>query len=429
MRDLMFACAMLMAVPLAFFKPVIGYYLWGWTALLIPTGYFYGFMAQARLNFTLAILTLVLVVLGSVKWRDYQNNRVTWLYLIFLLHGTLAFALGYPGNPLNAYYYELLVKLMAFCLLMPLFVNSRLRMHVMLLVIVLGLGLHGLLDGLKTLATAGKHVIGGVSGSMLNDRNHLAVALVVALPIAYYLYLYSQNRFVRWGFLCVFGLLALAVMGSKSRGGFLALSVVGVWLIMTSRRKILTFLIVGLLGAAFLTYSPEQWSDRISTIQRVDQDESFMARVVAWKISSAVALGNPIFGGGFHAVQTQYVWDTFRMSQGLLGFVDTPVPEPTARAAHSIYFEIMGDTGFVGFFIFLTILFHAIYSRFAIKRMVNRLGPQYIWARDMADMLMLSIIAYMAGGAGVSLGYLEAIYIVIMLMEMLRVHVRNASTN
>lgn len=38
--------------------------------------------------------------------------------------------------------------------------------------------------------------------------------------------------------------------------------------------------------------------------------------------------------------------------------------------------------------------------------MTTRLGVHYQWARDMADMLMLSVLAYMVGGASVSLGYL-----------------------
>ena len=82
--------------------------------------------------------------------------------------------------------------------------------------------------------------------------------------------------------------------------------------------------------------------------------------------------------------------------------------------------------GFVGLFIFMAILLHALRSRFVIKRQLHSMGPQWLWARDMADMLMLGIVAYMAGGAAVSLAYFEVIYMVVMLMEMLRLHVARA---
>jgi hypothetical protein len=125
-------------------------------------------------------------------------------------------------------------------------------------------------------------------------------------------------------------------------------------------------------------------------------------------------------------VQVQAVWNEFLRAPSLLGFLNLPIPDFNAKAAHSIYFEIMGDMGFVGLFIFLGILFHAIRTRYVIKRQLKNMGPQWLWARDMADMLMLGIIAYMAGGAAVSLGYFEVIYMVVMLMEMLRLHVARA---
>lgn len=177
---------------------------------------------------------------------------------------------------------------------------------------------------------------------------------------------------------------------------------------------------------AFLAFAPEDITSRLTTIKEAGEDSSFMGRVIAWKISSAIALENPVLGGGFHAVQVQAIWDRFKMSPGLLGFLDLPIPEFSAKAAHSIYFEVMGDLGFVGLALFLFILLRALWSRLAIKRMTTQLGVSYQWARDMADMLMLAVLAYMVGGASVSLGYLEVIYMIVMLMELLRLHVTGA---
>ena len=151
-----------------------------------------------------------------------------------------------------------------------------------------------------------------------------------------------------------------------------------------------------------------------------------MGRVIAWQVSSAIALRNPVFGGGFHAVQVYYIWDAFKEAPSLLGFLNLPVPTFSAKAAHSIYFEVMGDLGFVGLGLFLLIMLRSISSRYSIKRMTATLGEPYQWARDMADMLMLSVLAYLVGGASVSLGYLEVIYMVVMLMELLRLHVARA---
>jgi len=423
MRDLMFAMMMLVAVPLAIARPFNAYMLWAWTAVVIPTSYFFGFMVNARLNFFFAILTLLLIALGRVPWKSYQANRVTWWYLVFLIHATFVFLFAYPGNRFNAEYYELFVKGLLFCLVMPFFVRERVHMHALIIVIVLGFGLHGVLNGLKTLASAGGHNVQGPAGTMIFDRNHLSTALALALPLLFYLFQQSSHRLIRLGFLGGFVLVALAIAGSGSRGGFIAMAVVAGWLVLTSRKRWSALALLAVMAVAFVGLAPEEWFSRLSTIETAGADGSFMGRVFAWQVSSAIALNNPIFGGGFHAVQVQGVWDQFKGAPSLLGFLNMPIPDWNAKAAHSIYFEVMGDMGFVGFFIFLGILLQAIRTRYVIKRQLKNMGPQLLWARDMADMLMLAIIAYMAGGAAVSLAYFEIIYMVVMLMEMLRLHV------
>ncbi|WP_374521898.1 putative O-glycosylation ligase, exosortase A system-associated [Hydrogenophaga sp.] len=429
MRDAVFALMVLCVLPLAIARPFNAYLLWGWTGLLVPTAYFYGFMTDARVNLTFAMLTLGLIVLGKVKWRDYQPNRVTWLYLLWALHATLAFLFAYGNNPYNAQYYEILIKGLLFALAMPFFVRERMHFHAMFIVIALGLGIHGVLNGLKSVASAGGHNMLGPAGTMLEDRNHLSTALALALPILFYLQTYAANRLLRIAYLGGFCLLVLAILGGGSRAGFIAVSVVGLWLVLTTRRKGLALALVMAAVVGFFAFAPEDITSRLSTIKEADEDSSFMGRVIAWKISSAIALANPVFGGGFHAVQVQTIWDTFKTAPSLLDLLNLPVPVFSAKAAHSIYFEVMGDLGFVGLGLFLFIMLRAIWSGLNIKRMAAQLGPSFQWARDMGDMLMLSILAYMVGGASVSIAYLELIYVIVMIMELLRLHLIRSMGN
>lgn len=426
MRDLAFALMVLAVLPLAMARPFNAYLMWGWTAMLAPTTYFYGFMMGARVNLVFALLTLMLLILGRVPFRNYQGNMVSWLCLWFAVHATLALWLGYAGNPHSERYYEFLIKGLLFVLVMPFFVRERVHFHVMFVVITLGLGIHGVLNGLKTIASAGGHLMEGPVGTILEDRNHLSTALAMALPLFLYLYTYAASRLLRFGYLGAFCVMVLAILGGGSRGGFVALSVVGMWLILTTRRKGLAlFLVVAAVGG-FFAFAPESIMERMSTIKAADEDSSFMGRVFAWRVSSAIALANPVFGGGIHAVQVQAIWDSFKESANLLGFLNLPVPTFRAKAAHSIYFEVMGDQGFVGLGLFMCILLRALWNRQAIKRITARLGASYQWARDMADMLMLAVLAYMVGGATVSVAYFEVIYMLVMLTELLRLHVTRA---
>lgn len=425
MRDLFFALAMVVLLPLALARPFNAYLLWGWTSSLLPTSFLFGFMAGARVNFIFAGITLVLVLLRRVDWSQYRFNWAVALYLVFLLHATVAWLTGYAGNVNNSKYYDILLKGLVFSMLMPMFVQSRMHFHALLLVLVFGLGLHGVIEGLKTVVSGGSHNMFGPSGSMLEDRNHLSTALAMVLPITYYLYLHSVNRLLRWGFLGVFVLIVLAIMGGGSRGGFLSLAVVAIWLIFTSRYPWRTLFIVAGLGLLLWQFVPDSVVARLETIGEANEDESFMGRVYAWKNSSAIALAHPFFGGGFHAVQVQDVWERFKDAPSLLDFLNLPPPYfEAAKAAHSVYFEVMGDLGFMGLLLYLTIFGLPILSRFSVKRMATRLGPDYLWARDLGDMLMLAVLAYVVGGAGVSVAYLEVAYVMTMLMAVLQVFLR-----
>jgi probable O-glycosylation ligase (exosortase A-associated) len=203
------------------------------------------------------------------------------------------------------------------------------------------------------------------------------------------------------------------------------MSVVGLWLVMTSRRKFLSLFVVLLAGCLILLVAPESWFSRMDTIDNAGQDGSFMGRVFAWKISSAIALQNPIFGGGLRAQQVYWVFEKFKDAPSLISIA----PEfavSYAVAAHSIYFEVLGDMGFLGLLIFLAIIGNAVVTRFEIKRLGKSLGPDYMWARDLTDMLTVAVVAYAVGGSAVSLAYFEIFYMVVMLQEILKQHLRDA---
>lgn len=423
MRDLMMLGAMFALVPMSLMNAYAAYLLWGWTGVMTPGNYLYGFMQPFRYNMLFAVITLCLIVLSRIRDKGrIRLTTTTMLLVLFGVHAICSATLGYAGNPFNWEYCVNLLKVLVFAFLMPLFMTSRLRIHAFLIALVLGLGLHGVLEGAKYLASGGGHHVVGIPMSMIGDNNHFAVALVMALPMAFYLFRYSRNAFVRLGFLGVSLLLVVAVIGTYSRGAFVCLTIVGGWFVISSNRKFYAAIVVSAAALAVVAMASNTWVDRIETIQNAGEDMSFMGRVSAWRASSAIALQHPFFGGGFHAVQVQYVWEKYRLSSGILPFVDMPEDfiRETARAAHSIYFEVLGDLGFVGFILFVSLLVNAQINCAKIRRLCDQIGPSVTWARNLANMLSISLIAYMVGGAAVTLGYYELVYILIMLIESIR---------
>jgi probable O-glycosylation ligase (exosortase A-associated) len=85
-------------------------------------------------------------------------------------------------------------------------------------------------------------------------------------------------------------------------------------------------------------------------------------------------------------------------------------PEPfRVHDVHSIYFEAMGEQGFIGFCIFMLLwLFTWLRARQVIHRCKN--DPDNKWAADLAAMIQVSLIGYAAGGAFLGLAYFDLPY-------------------
>lgn len=423
MRDIAMFLAMLALVPLAFMNSFNAYLLWGWTAMLSPAFYLFGFMQGLRYNLIFGVIALSLWVLGKVDLKGKLSaNSTTILLGVFTLHISLSALFSYENNYWNWTYYEGFIKSVIFALLMPVFVTTRLRLHALVLIICLAIGFHGVVEGLKMIASGGSHKVRGIPTTMMSDNNHFAVAMCMVMPILVYLMHNLKDRLARLGAMGGLGLTLLAVIGTSSRGGFLCLAVLAVWYALTSRRKILASALVILLAVLTVQLAPDSWFERMESIKTAEEDSSFMGRVIAWKVSTAVALANPIVGGGLHAIQSTQVWQEFMYRTDLLSFFPTPRPGLVPRAAHSIYFEILGDLGFVGLGLFVLLIVNAFLTARSIRKLVSG-RPELQWARDLSDALKLSLVAYGVGGAGVSLGYFDLFYVLIMLLEALRQHV------
>ena len=151
---------------------------------------------------------------------------------------------------------------------------------------------------------------------------------------------------------------------------------------------------------------PETWTSRMSTIKTYDQDASALGRINAWWNAWNLAVDRFPIGGGFGI----YELDVFARY--------APVPHDV-HAAHSIYFQILGEHGFAGLFLFLSIFVLAWLCGNDIVRK-TRQRKDFEWARDLAAMSQVSLIGYLSGGAFLSLGYFDLPYYVVVVLVLLR---------
>lgn len=409
-----------MLIPLAFSNAFVAYLLWGWSALIAVDSYLYGFMQGMRLNMTFGLIALLMILFkrDTLRGSSLKESPVFVLMVLLLMQATISASFAYPNNPKNWDLYDKIIKSFLFALAMPLVVVGRHRVHVFLVTLCLGLGFHGVIDGLKYLSSGGGHNVHGLI--KFGDNNHYAVMMVMIIPLFLYMGKYMSHRLVRFGMYACALLTIAAVIGTNSRGGLISLIAMGGWLVLTSRQRF-SGLLLFMCGALLVWWlAPDTWFSRMDTIGEAKQDSSFMARVEAWQVSSAIALHNPLTGGGLHAVQVQSVWAMFRGQVGLLPFVDIGLPSEIFRAAHSIYFEVLGDMGFVGLLLFLCILYTGMRNGRRTEALIGKRKSEFEWALDLSRTLSAVIFGFLIGGASVSLAYSEFIYIIVMLTEVLK---------
>src|SRR5690606_12107736 len=104
------------------------------------------------------------------------------------------------------------------------------------------------------------------------------------------------------------------------------------------------------------------------------------------------------------------------------GPIETPeIPEGSApKAAHNIYFQVLGDHGYVGLSIFLMILTSMLW----VNRR-NRLKAkkhQQLWCEKLSAAISLSLIGFCVTGANVSLAYFDLFYALAGIVSVISIY-------
>jgi putative inorganic carbon (hco3(-)) transporter len=305
--------------------------------------------------------------------------------------------------------WERVMKIQLMIFVMLYIVHDKRQIQVLMWVVTLSTAFFGIKGGIFTMRSGGELLVWGPEGSFIADNNSLALATIMTIPLLYYLHQQTINRWVRRGLFVSMLLCGLSVLGSYSRGGFVAIAAMSAFLWSKSRKKFIIGFALVLLVPLALAFMPEKWDQRMWSIEKYDQDASSMGRINAWKMAINLANDRPFVGGGFE-IYTKDVFDRY-----------APVPEDL-HAAHSIYFQILGEHGYVGLMFFLLLWFLAWRDASWIIRH-TRDQKDLQWALDLARMMQVSFLGYAVGGAFLSLAYYDVPYYLLALLVLTRVAV------
>ena len=400
MRDLVLGPIILAIVAYGLLHPWLGILGWTWVSIMNPHAYAW------RLNSVpVAAAIGISILIGLIVTRDRRNfflTRETITLMLFMawMCITLPFSFHFDQSyPL----WNRVMKIDLMILVAIVVLYSKQHIIWLAWLLVASLGFYGVKGGLFTLATGGSYRVWGPTNSYIEGNNEVALALIMIIPLMRFLQLISTSIWVKRALLASMVLCAAAALGSQSRGALVAIAAMTALLWWRSDSKITSAVALAIAGVALLSFMPDTWWDRMNTIQEYKDDASANGRINAWWMAWNLAKAN-FFGGGF-MVSTAQVFAMY-------------APDPSAvHAAHSIYFMVLGEHGFVGLALFLLIWFF-VWRSAGRLRTQGKKATNTEWLSHLGAMCQVSLVGYAVGGAFLSLSYWDLPYNILILIVL-----------
>ncbi|BBP02826.1 O-antigen polymerase [Sulfuriferula plumbiphila] len=402
MRDIFVFAVVFGTLPFILGKPYIGIYLWSWLGYMNPHRLAWGFAYNFPFAFIVAIVTLAALVFSREPRRvPWTRESIVLLMLILWMLVTTIFSL-YPQ--LAWLQMEKVAKIQLMIFLTMVLINTREKLETLVLIIALSLGFYGIKGGIFTIVHGGAYRVQGPYGTFIGGNNEMALALIMTIPLIWYLHLNAKKIWMRHSYTAAMFLCAIAVIGSQSRGALVGGVAMGVFLWLKTRNKLFTGLVMALAVVAILAIMPAEWHARMSTIDTYQNDASAEGRINAWWTAFNLSKDRPLVGGGF---------DTFQPA-----VFEAYAPDPyNVHDVHSIYFEMLGEHGYVGFGLFMLLAWLTWRKGARIIRECGK-DPERKWAADLARMLQVSMVGFASAGAFLGLANFDLYYHLIAIMVM-----------
>jgi putative inorganic carbon (HCO3(-)) transporter len=315
-------------------------------------------------------------------------------------------------------------KTMIFAAFVPLAIRSRVQIEAFVHTYVLSLAANFLPFGLKVLLTGGGYgqnlgLQGGNSG--LAEGGLLSTVCLMAVPLILFLgkhaLLIPKLPMMKLAYGGVAILAIATALGTYERSAIVGLFMLSIYMFLRSRRKFVFGILLGCMVVAIGFLAAQSWNARVSSIGNYADDGSAMTRIMMWKWTLGYSATHP-FGGGFDA----YGISTIMMPPDATnpgGYIQN------GRAYHSIYFEVLGDLGYPGLFMFLLVAASSVFSLIRLSRKCRKV-PDLVWVADMSDAVQSGMLVFLSSGAFVGIAFQPPFWYFVSMGVCLRAYVWHA---
>lgn len=425
MRDALIALVLLALAAVAFWRPWMMTFAYLYADLVQPQRLSYYLIQAVPVNFILGAAAVVFFLFD--KKKNLRIGGIQILLVLFTIWFTLTSNWALLNDSQVWEKWDAAWKSVLFAgVFMPMVLSTRRRIEAVLCLLVLAVGLVTMSGGLKTAAGGGgyktlKLIVDANKG--IYESSTISTVGMAIIPLLLYLYrnspLVGRNFVTLAGVVFLIACSILVTIGVEARTGVVTGGMLLLLLFLRSRRKLMIAAAAAVAALVATPLLPQTFLDRAATITKPDEDSSSGARLQVWKWTLDFVEEHP-FGGGFRVFRLNSIEITLAERDSDGNIIGYRTIEQRGRAFHSSYFEVLGEHGYPGLVMYLSLIFFSLVGLFRLRNRYRAGPPDKKWAADLADALMMAIIIYSVGGLFVGLAFQTTLYMFIGLSIALR---------
>jgi len=414
-----------------FRRPFLWVLAYLYVDIFAPQKVSYGMLATAQPS----LIFFVLAVLGWLFLDRGARASFSWrqgLIIALLVYCGLT-TLRADFREAAAVKWDWVWKSLVFAAFLPLTLGSRLRIEGAALTMVLAVATIIIDGGLKTLAGGGGY---GVLHLFVDDNtgiyegSTLSAIAISVIPLVLWLARFGTIFPPDWRVRVfaaglVFACLLIPV-GTAARTGLVCAGLLGVIMLRSVKRRALYLGLIAVGMMIAMPFLPAEYVERMNTINHAEADESAGTRMAVWAWTLDYANGH-LFGGGFDAYRGDHLH--FKVQNvdkgGSVMAAQTQDVTDKARAYHSSYFEMLGEQGWPGLILWLTLQISGLTQlQWVRRKLKHSTDPGDLSDRALATALQEGHLVYMLGAGFVGIAFQPFIYMLVGLQIGLATLVR-----
>jgi len=252
-------------------------------------------------------------------------------------------------------------------------------------------------------------------GGPINEPNMWAQVLTAVVPLVIFRIIHERRKLTKLFSVLILVVILFNLLNTYSRGGYLALSVAVILTLFVFEKRfspMIAFAVLGLI-ILLLPFLPASYRDRFSTLQSLNptsesgiyQDSSFIGRTSETRAGLMMFATHPLLGVGVANYPNNY-----QKYAQLIG-LEFRTEE---REAHSLYIQVLSQTGIFGIVPFLGIIFSLLTGLSKIKKDLKNSPYDADWSPHI-NAIMVSLITYLFAAFFLHGAYIRYFWILVAM--------------